>query len=374
MVFVHFRPMGEPSQTNLGSIHKPELFQVHGGVPVTLGSRISMGMEKQTLLQRWVVKFLCISPPHPLIDLKTKFGLFRNIWGNTGFTWAADFNGDGKADIASAVGGQVHMRLSTAEADHFDSMTWQVPNRWGSSDYTWVADFNGDGKADIASAEGDLVYIHFSLGNKFKNEVWPNKEKWGNSGYTWTTDFTGDGKADIVTVRGNLITLKRSGEPANQFIEHSQNTPYRFRSSGRAWASDFTGNGPSDLAFLFESGSLAVLKFFKEPYVEGAEVVTFLPYSAKVDGRWGSESYTWVGDFNGDGKADIASADAGFVYMRLSKKSELKMDYRVLQVPNRWGSSDYTWVADFNGNGKIDIASAHGNNVYMLFSSEEKLK
>ncbi len=86
-----------------------------------------------------------------------------NAWGGSGYTWAGDFNGDGKTDIASANGGSIYVHLSTGSG--FDNQTWTVPSAWGGSGYTWAGDFNGDGKTDIASANGGSIYVHLSMNN-----------------------------------------------------------------------------------------------------------------------------------------------------------------------------------------------------------------
>ena len=91
-------------------------------------------------------------------------------WGAADYTWVADFNGDGKSDIASANGGNVYLYLSSGL--DFVLQAWTVPNAWGAAGYTWVADFNGDGKADIASANSGDVYMHLSTGSGFNNTTW----------------------------------------------------------------------------------------------------------------------------------------------------------------------------------------------------------
>jgi hypothetical protein len=37
-----------------------------------------------------------------------------------------------------------------------------APNRWGGAEYSWAADFNGDGRADIASASGRDIFVQIS--------------------------------------------------------------------------------------------------------------------------------------------------------------------------------------------------------------------
>ena len=40
-----------------------------------------------------------------------------------------------------------------------------MPNAWGGSGYTWAGDFNGDGKTDIASANGGSIYVQLQSNN-----------------------------------------------------------------------------------------------------------------------------------------------------------------------------------------------------------------
>jgi hypothetical protein len=147
---------------------------------------------------------------------ETPLEFVPNTWGGSGYTWAADFNGDGKADIASADSGTVYMYLSTGM--DFELSNWTVPNAWGGSDYTWAADFNGDGASGIASANGGNVYMHLSTGSNFDNQTWTVPGNWGGSGYTWTGDFNGDGYMDIASANGNAVymSLSRGNRFANE--------------------------------------------------------------------------------------------------------------------------------------------------------------
>ena len=133
--------------------------------------------------------------------------------GLPGYTWVADFNGDGKSDIASAsaTGNKVYMALSIGS--DFDNKTWHVPlGQWGLADYTWVGDFNGDGKSDIASADGNNVYMHLSTGSRFDNQSWEVAGNLSMLGYTWVGDFNGDGKSDIASAKkGNVYMALSTG-------------------------------------------------------------------------------------------------------------------------------------------------------------------
>ncbi|MCB1034610.1 MAG: VCBS repeat-containing protein, partial [Acidobacteria bacterium] len=110
----------------------------------------------------------CLAPTRFQWSSSAAFGmssptwLAANAWGGSDYTWADDFNGDGRTDLASAQSGNIRMKLATGSG--FVSTTWPVVNLWGGGNYTRVADFNGDGLPDIASPSGGNVYMKLSTG------------------------------------------------------------------------------------------------------------------------------------------------------------------------------------------------------------------
>ena len=131
-----------------------------------------------------------------------------NAWGGSGYTWSADFNGDGRADIASANGGNIYMKLANSSGTGFVSATWGAANLWGGSDYTWVGDFDGNGLADIASANGTNVYMKLSTGGGFISQVWTVPAgTWGGSSYTRVGKFSlpSSNRTDIVSQVGCTV-------------------------------------------------------------------------------------------------------------------------------------------------------------------------
>ena len=227
-------------------------------------------------------------------------------WGASSYTWAADFNGDGKADVASASAGDIHMKLSNPGDGFagFTSETWSVVNSWAAPEWTFVGDFNGDGKADIASANGGSVYMKLSrVGGGFDSQTWPVANLWGGAGYARVGDFNGDGKDDIASPSAGSVYMKLS-----------------------------SGTG-------------------------------FTSQTWTVSNQWGGAGYTWVADFNGDGRDDFASADGGTMRMKISLGWGFSSQDWL--VTNAWGGSGYTWVIDFNGDGLKDIVSASGTTLYV---------
>jgi RHS repeat-associated protein len=120
---------------------------------------------------------------------------------------------------------------------------------------------------------------------------------------------------------------------------------------------DFNGDGLSDIASAY-GGNV---------YMKLSTGSGFTSQTWTVPAAWGEAGYTWLGDFNGDGLSDIASAKFGNVYMHLSTGKGFTS--QTWTVPNAWGGAGYTWLGDFNGDGLSDIASAYGGNVYMKLST-----
>jgi RHS repeat-associated protein len=273
------------------------------------------------------------------------------IAGNLTDGWtdvrAADFNGDGKADIvARTSSGDWHVALSTGTTFLVQTwlQNWPAPAGWTD---VQVADFNGDGKADIAgrTSNGSTTdwWVVTSTGTAFTYLEWGS---W-SSAAGWTdvhaADFSGDGKADIVgrTSLGDWYVALSTGTAFT--------TQYWGNwSPGAGWTdvqiSDFNGDGKPDIVGRTSGGDW---------YVANS---TGAAFTNQYSGHWDPNAWTDVhsADFNGDHKADIAGrSSSGDWHVGLSDGTVFTTEV--------WGHWDPTagWrdvgAADFNGDGKADI-------------------
>jgi len=117
-----------------------------------------------------------------------------------------DFNGDGKLDIAAAVGGSNLLVILLGDGDGtFTAATSPTSTLDGPGSLA-VADFNGDGFPDIAVVNGgnDTLSILLSRGDGTFNAQSRSLPS-GSSAWTLTTgDFNGDGKSDLAVT--NALT------------------------------------------------------------------------------------------------------------------------------------------------------------------------
>ena len=170
-------------------------------------------------------------------------------------TWVdvhtGDFNGDGFTDIVGRVlqTGQWWVALSDGKG-HFTTSLWDA---W-SPGIAWadvqVADFNGDGKADLAGRDPStgIWFVDLSTGTAFQP---PRPWATWYAGVTWTDvlagDLTGNGKADLV---GRVLQTGQwwaSVSTGSSFSNSLWATWY----AGVTWVAvqlgDFNGDGKLDL-------------------------------------------------------------------------------------------------------------------------------
>jgi hypothetical protein len=220
-------------------------------------------------------------------------GILSQYWGAPDWSGTGDFNGDGKSDLAWFANDKLYMFFYTDSGLLYKGV-WKAG--LGNPKWAGVGDFDGDGKSDLAWYNNGLK-IYRSTGHGFFNLI---SYGWGNPDWAGIGDFTGDGRADIAWYHkyykeGTLFLFKQSG---NGFT--LANSYSGWGMPGWAGFGDFSGDGKSDLAW-FENGKIRVF------YSAG---LSLYPAGGHYNGYWGTNwaapAWAGIGDFTGDGKADLA--------------------------------------------------------------------
>jgi hypothetical protein len=212
-----------------------------------------------------------------------------------------------------------------------------------------TADLNGDGNLDLAF-EDDVVLGYgdgaFSSAGSLYNSGLPESVALG--------DFNGDGRLDAVVANGSTKTSPGSeltvslGKGDGTFTSAVGSPIPLGNDLSAAVAADFNGDGKLDLA-VADAGSNAVMILL-----------------GNGDGTFGAQATFAVGnsprallaaDFNNDGKLDLAVANYtdGSVTLLLGNGDGTFTQPSGSPYPVGRGPSSIA-AADFNGDGKLDIA------------------
>ncbi len=273
---------------------------------------------------------------------------------------AGDFNGDGIPDVAFAPGGSIFILLGRGDGSFNASLV-----STGSSMVTAVAagDFNGDGKLDLAAANATTGTLVILLGNG-DGTFNPLSPVTGTGpGAICVADFNGDGIPDLAVANGqsNYVTVLL-GNGDGTFAPTAANlqtgaAPYFVT------AADFDGDGIPDMAVL--NGSQG--NFSDQPDMltiyRGNGDGTFTQVT-KGPGTGTQADGIAVGDFNGDGIADLAVAiQPGYLSSAPGTVSVLTGNgdgtFKVESLTSlplfNYGLITFLQTGDFNGDGMADL-------------------
>ncbi len=280
--------------------------------------------------------------------------------------FGVDFNGDNNVDLAIANNNSsnVSVLLGSGTGTFSTAVNYSVGFNPNS---IFSADFNGDGYKDIVTSRSNGVSILLNNGTaSFSAAVSYTTVPFGTSTKAViSADFNGDGKADLATANSgnsgfNLSVLLGSGTGAFSSAVIYTVGPY----PNSICTADFNGDGNLDLATANSGGSnVSVLL--------GSGTGAFSTAVNYVAGFYPNSIFS--ADFNGDGKPDIATAnsvgggtqDVSVLLGSGNGAFSTAIQYSVSSNPVSITS------ADFNGDGKADIATANTgiDDVSVLLSS-----
>jgi uncharacterized protein (TIGR03437 family) len=242
-------------------------------------------------------------------------------------TVSADFNGDGKLDLAVASAGSssVSIFLSKGDGTFTAGATVSIPGAC-LDDSLSVGDFNNDGKADLLAVCGfqSTMWVLPGLGTgQFGTPIPTNLPQIDLVGWlilnfnsVAVADFNGDGKLDVVLITSpdtvqNISSFELDlllGNGDGTFQPPSSILPGPFK-GGVVVTADFNGDGKPDLAVDSETsivnasgGSVMILKGDGKGGFQN--IATYSTPGSVVLG-----SMT-VADVNRDGKPDLIVASA----------------------------------------------------------------
>ena len=253
----------------------------------------------------------------------------------------ADFNGDGRPDLAVANNRDGTVSVLLANADG----TFQAAHNYGAGTApksVVAGDFNGDGRMDLAVANAMTNNVSVLIGNgngTFQTAV--NYAAGSTPQAVVSADFNGDGKLDLAVANQS----SGAGPKVSVLIGNGDGSfrplvGYPAKNPSAIAVGDMNGDGVPDLVVGNNSANLQVLL--------GKGDGTFLP--PILCAFPSIATALQLGDFNHDGRLDVA----------FGLSIALGNGDGTLQAPIAVGSVDCCAggaVADLNGDGKLDLVT-----------------
>ncbi len=305
---------------------------------------------------------LCVGPTSVVVSRGTATGLA------TGTAWLsqtiatpliADFNSDGRADIAKFDSATAAFSVALSNGSGFGALqNWGTANTpqncTGTSAKADIGDFNGDSRPDVSCklSGSTSVFVGISNGSAFTFSAWGSGLLCEAGERTGTIDVNGDGKSDWYCLgQANDVVLaflstgtSFNSPPAIPAISVSDST---FCVDTDIFFGDFNTDGKTDVSCR---GNGRVRLSTGSSYLDiGGQGGNWC-----VSPTQGSWPFAFAADVDGDGVPEMVcnGADAG----------------QALKVRKWLGTSlglEQTWatgfcganitVGDFNGDGKVDI-------------------
>ncbi|HEY3836442.1 MAG TPA: VCBS repeat-containing protein [Bryobacteraceae bacterium] len=292
----------------------------------------------------------------------------------------ADFNGDGKLDIAVAnagSNGNLSVFLNNGDGTYQQAVTYSTG--FGAKSVA-AGDVNGDGKQDLVVANGPSGNLLVFLGNgdgTFKTPVSAGSSI-GGAWYLALGDVNNDGRPDVVIVGIAGVSILLGNGDGTFRAGSSISTFGCFGcAAGPATLADLNGDGNADL--VLSNGDIE-----SPAALAGAGTITV--YLGKGDGSFqAGVNYTIgvhatavaIGDLNGDGKPDMIVSDGGGSGFPPAPGALAVLlgngDGTFLKAVRYASSGPLTYVTmgDFNGDGFPDVAAASnsGQSVTVFLSN-----
>jgi len=291
---------------------------------------------------------------------------------NPGDVVVADFNNDGKADLAvvnqrqpdatcytpqrSNVG-TISILLGNGDGTFSNKATLCFPDLLGdvAGPQLLAGDFNGDGKTDLIASfrfEG-LADFEVFLGNGDGtfNSGQSNFGGFARIGQVISGDFNRDGKLDLAVEGSALFSAI--------FVFFGNDGTFTCCSGVRPpnpdgvslATGDFNNDGILDLAHiaLINTGQQLVTILL------GNGDGSFTAAAVQPSVTLVNPVFVTTGDFDGDGKLDLAIADAGSSALTVLHGNGDGTFTQVSGEPALPQFSNFVAAADLNGDGKLDL-------------------
>jgi hypothetical protein len=281
-----------------------------------------------------------------------------------------DLNGNGRPDIVTVNEDETVSVFIAKPSGGFGARADYLGA--GHAAEAAIADLNGDGYADVAVADADgFVTVLLNRGDGVLSAKRDYDAGTGRPVSIAAADLDGDRAPDLVTANPEEGTISVLLSNRDGTFGAAHVYPIGARGDeGSVAVGDLDGDGKLDVVtgdgeFGLDAGFVSVLLNRGDGTFQVAQV-----YDAQ-----GADSVA-LGDLNGDGKLDVAVTGANYgsgVAVLLNRGDgslQARRVYPVLKTPDGPGGPQSIAIADLNGDGKADLVTANSDHHVSLLLND----
>jgi hypothetical protein len=296
----------------------------------------------------------------------------------------ADFNGDGKPDLAvlnyqtdspcpsEDEGAVISILLGNGDGtfSNHSTLCFPVFAPFATTilPQLLAGDFNGDGKTDLLGewfSEGGWSLAVFPGNGDGTFESPESSDADGNIFAMVAADLNGDGKLDLAAAGyfypvPNVVVFLGSG---GYFDGASYGVTPAWLYSNSLAVGDFNRDGILDLASVGAGSSDTFYPYGPVSIFLGNGNGSTTPAVTQPSVTMVNASSVTAGDFNGDGILDLAIADAGSTTFKILQGNGDGTFKEVSGEPPLPSPANLVATADFNEDGKLDLVFFSGNTI-----------
>ncbi|MFD9564598.1 FG-GAP-like repeat-containing protein [Streptomyces sp. NPDC059994] len=234
-------------------------------------------------------------------------------------TTTGDFNRDGRTDAAVVFDdGSLNVFYANANGNlEYGRPLWRWDFSWGSIKRIVAGDYNGDGLSDIAAVAGDgalKLYLGRPDGGLSDGkQMWPDTS-WKGVLHVARYKANGSTRDGLIGVSGDgslySYTTNSDGVLSGQRRQMWRDSTWK--PTKQIATGDFNGDGRDDVAAIASDGGL-------RGYHGNAQGLFDDGVSLWPDTSWGSTNALLGGDVDGDGKSDLVALWTGSQALKLYK-------------------------------------------------------